>query len=313
MARRVARNIQTILVQESSLARVIDPAAGSYFVEQLTESYAKRAWSTFQDIEAAGGMVPALVSGRIAEMLEASWTKRARNLARRRDPVTGVSSFPNLDEEPGATRPVDQDAVAAIIRAAGDDAGNAGADRFDVAGLVAAAEQGASLVSLAGPLAGAVQRIPPLRQHRLGEDFEALRDASDAWRRRNGAFPLALLACLGTPADFSARAVFARNYLAAGGIAAQEQTVEPETISSASFSTARLAVICSSDDVYAAAAEAAARALRAAGVRLILLAGRPGRNEASLRDAGINGFIYQGDDTLATLRGLAIEIGMIKQ
>jgi len=109
LARRVARNIQTILVQESSLAKVADPAGGSFYVERLSDEYARRAWALMQEIEAGGGMADALMSGRVADTLATSWAERERNLARRRDELTGVSSFPNLEEEPGQV--VEQEAL----------------------------------------------------------------------------------------------------------------------------------------------------------------------------------------------------------
>ncbi|MFF7361338.1 methylmalonyl-CoA mutase family protein [Streptomyces sp. NPDC008125] len=99
-ARRIARNTSTILMEESHLARVIDPAGGSWYVETLTEELAVAAWAFFQEIERAGGLEAATASGLVAERLAATWEKRSRDLARRKEPVTGVSEFPHLDERP---------------------------------------------------------------------------------------------------------------------------------------------------------------------------------------------------------------------
>ncbi|MFF9348847.1 methylmalonyl-CoA mutase small subunit [Streptomyces sp. NPDC014734] len=99
-ARRIARNTSTILLEESHLARVIDPAGGSWYVERLTAELADNAWAFFQDIERAGGQAAALRSGMIGERLAATWAARGRNLARRKEPVTGVSEFPQLAERP---------------------------------------------------------------------------------------------------------------------------------------------------------------------------------------------------------------------
>ncbi len=104
-SRRLARNTSSLLVMESHLARVIDPAAGSWYVEQLTDDLATAAWDWFTEIEAAGGMVAALGSGLVARRLEATWGRRAQNLAHRRDPLTGVSEFPNLTEPPVQREP----------------------------------------------------------------------------------------------------------------------------------------------------------------------------------------------------------------
>lgn len=96
--RRTARNLQLVLLEESGLARAIDPAGGSWYVEDLTERLAAEAWERFRDLEADGGMAAALTSGRVAADAEACWAERAGRLATRREPVTGVSEFPDIDE-----------------------------------------------------------------------------------------------------------------------------------------------------------------------------------------------------------------------
>jgi methylmalonyl-CoA mutase len=98
--RRIARNTQSVLHDESSLARVLDPAGGSWYLESLTERLAEVAWNKFTTIERAGGAVAALGSGTIAAMLDASWQRRRNNIAHRRDPITGVSEFPMAAEAP---------------------------------------------------------------------------------------------------------------------------------------------------------------------------------------------------------------------
>ncbi|TVL89469.1 methylmalonyl-CoA mutase small subunit [Streptomyces sp. SAJ15] len=99
-ARRIARNTSTILLEESHLARVIDPAGGSWYVERLTDDVARAGWAWFQEIEAAGGLAAALASGMVSERLAATWRRRSRDLSRRKEPITGVSEFPNLAEQP---------------------------------------------------------------------------------------------------------------------------------------------------------------------------------------------------------------------
>ncbi|ADP82932.1 methylmalonyl-CoA mutase subunit beta [Pseudofrankia inefficax] len=97
-SRRLARNIQALLHDESSLARVIDPAGGSWFVESLTAELAEAAWAFFTEIERAGGMAAALASGLVAERIDATWARRREDLALRRAPLTGISEFPNVAE-----------------------------------------------------------------------------------------------------------------------------------------------------------------------------------------------------------------------
>jgi len=104
-ARRIARNTQSLLIEEANVARVLDPAGGSWFVESLTDALAQAAWDVFTEVERAGGMAAALRGGLVADRIEATWQLRAANVAHRRDPITGVSEFPNLDERRPARSP----------------------------------------------------------------------------------------------------------------------------------------------------------------------------------------------------------------
>jgi methylmalonyl-CoA mutase len=105
-SRRIARNTQSLLVEEGSLARVLDPAGGAWYVESLTESLAQAAWEWFTEIERAGGLVAALDSGLVRDRIAAAWDVRAKRLARRADAITGVSEFPNLTEKLPAREPL---------------------------------------------------------------------------------------------------------------------------------------------------------------------------------------------------------------
>ncbi|WP_436531999.1 methylmalonyl-CoA mutase subunit beta [Actinoplanes sp. HUAS TT8] len=115
-ARRLARNTSILLVEESHVARVADPAGGSWYVERYTEDLAHAAWDWFTTIEGAGGIVAGLDSGLIADRLAATWAKRADNLAHRRDPLTGVSEFPNLGERLPERTPVPEPAGGGLPR-----------------------------------------------------------------------------------------------------------------------------------------------------------------------------------------------------
>ncbi|MBL7259513.1 methylmalonyl-CoA mutase subunit beta [Paractinoplanes lichenicola] len=105
LARRLARNTQTILLEEAHVARVLDPAGGSFYVEQYTEQLAEAAWEWFTRIEREGGLAAALGSGLVADRLAEVWAARETNLAHRRDPITGVSEFPQLAEQVPERRP----------------------------------------------------------------------------------------------------------------------------------------------------------------------------------------------------------------
>jgi methylmalonyl-CoA mutase len=139
---------------------------------------------------------------------------------------------------------------------------------------------------------------------RLAAPFEALRDRSDAELKSTGARPRIFLANLGTPADFTARATFAKSFFETGGIEAMDAPgfADPAALAAAfKASGSALACLCSSDKVYAGQAEAAAKALQAAGARHIYLTGRPGGTEPALRAAGVGDFIFAGGDALAML------------
>lgn len=278
-ARRLARNTQLILIEEAHLANVADPAAGSGAVEDLTDQLCQAAWALFRKIEAAGGIAAALESELIQGQVAAVRTKRAAALAKRRDALTGVSVFPNLHEAEVA--------------------------------VMAVAEESHS----PPPQSGKAQMFVPLPAIRVAQPFEALRDASDRWLAATGARPKIFLANLGTPADFSARATFAKNFFEAGGIepVGSESLAAPALAAAYKAAGTALACLCSVDKVYEKEAPAVAEALKAAGARHIYLAGRPGEREAKWRAAGVQSFIYDGCDALAKLKSaydiLGIEIG----
>jgi methylmalonyl-CoA mutase len=142
-----------------------------------------------------------------------------------------------------------------------------------------------------------------LTRIRLAEPFERLRAAADAIAEK-ATRPAVFLANLGSIATFAPRAMFAKNFFAAGGIAAIDSDgfeSPQEAAHSFKASGANLACICSSDSVYAEKAVATARALGKAGAKAIYLAGRPRGQEAELRQAGVTDFIYRGCDVLRVL------------
>jgi methylmalonyl-CoA mutase len=104
-ALRMARNTQSILQDESGLARVVDAGGGSWYVESLTAALAAKAWATFTAIERAGGALDALDGGMIPEMLAATRARRDDDIAHRRTPITGVSEFALITETPVVRAP----------------------------------------------------------------------------------------------------------------------------------------------------------------------------------------------------------------
>ena len=261
-ARRVARNTQLVLLEESNLARVGDPAAGSGALEALTQELCTAAWSAFREIESAGGVWAALENGLIQRHAAAVRAERERAVDRRTDILTGTNEYPNINE-----------VLPAVL---------------DVAPTAAPKDE-------AAVIAAALPRI------RLAEPFEQLRDASDKILAATGARPKVFLATLGKPADFNARANFAKNFFEAGGIEVVGSEDAPSPLAAAfKASGAALACLCGSDKTYESDVASVAGVL--AGAQHLYLAGQPGKNETTYRNAGVQTFIHAGCDALATLQ-----------
>ena len=263
-ARRVARNTQLVLLEESNLAKVSDPAAGSGAIENLTDQMCAAAWALFQKMDAAGGAWASLEQGLIQREVATVRAAREKAVARRKDALTGATDYPNLLEK-----------AAKVL---------------DVAPLPKAKESPAT--------------IEPLPSIRLAAPFEALRDKSDDMAAKAGARPKVFLATLGKLSDFSTRAMFAKNFYEAGGIEALTSDGykdAAEMVAAFRKSGAKLACLCGSEAIYAEQAVAAAKALTEPGA-VVHLAGRPGELEGTLKQAGVKGFIYVGSDVLATLQ-----------
>ena len=217
-ARRIARNTQTILIEEANAHRVTDPAAGSGAFEGLSDALARKAWELFAEIERGGGIVEGLRSGSIQATIRKVREARAEDIARRRALITGVSDFADLDEKPVAVLEAPTaDIAASNVHLLLPEPGEG--DLFEA--LIEAARAGGSLADMVLARGVEVQRIgealPPIR---LAEPFEALRAASDAHLRKTGARPAVFMVQLGAQADASERAAYAENLFALGGLVA---------------------------------------------------------------------------------------------
>ncbi|MFI9308616.1 methylmalonyl-CoA mutase small subunit [Streptomyces triculaminicus] len=157
-ARRIARNTSTILLEESHLARVIDPAGGSWYVERLTDELAHAGWEVFQSIERLGGHAAALRSGRLAQDLADSWQARSDRIAKRREPITGVSEFPHLGEQPVHREPAPAAPSGGLPRVRRDEAYEALRARSD-AHLAATGARPRVLLAALGPAAAHTGRV----------------------------------------------------------------------------------------------------------------------------------------------------------
>ncbi|MFJ2827858.1 methylmalonyl-CoA mutase family protein [Streptomyces sp. NPDC087263] len=156
-ARRIARNTSTILVEESHLARVIDPAGGSWYVERLTDELAHAGWEFFQEIERTGGQAAALRSGRLGQDLATTWAARSAKLAKRREPITGVSEFPNLAERLVQREPAPEPPSGGLPRVRRDEAYEALRARSD-AHLAATGTRPRVYLAAIGPAAAHTAR-----------------------------------------------------------------------------------------------------------------------------------------------------------
>ncbi len=261
-ARRVARNTQLVLLEELNLARVADPAAGSGAVEALTSELCAAAWSIFQEMEKVGGVSAALESGLIQNKVAAVRAERQKAVARGKDVLTGTNAFPDIGET-----------AATVLK---------------VAPRPTPDDEPATVT------------VTPLPRIRLAEPFEELRERSDEIFARTASRPKVFLATLGAPAEFNARVTFAKNFFEVGGIEAVSSP-GPDFTSVYKTADTALACLCSSDKVYEKDAPAAIAALKSAGAKHIFLAGRPGEREAAWHAAGVQSFIYEGCDALATL------------
>jgi methylmalonyl-CoA mutase len=323
-SRRIARNTLLILQEEGHLHRVIDPPGGSWYLDWLTDKVAEKAWGIFQEVERGGGMLRAIQSGWIAGQIDSAFAPRAKNLARRKEGITGVSEFPDVREAP-LTRPAPdlgtlRAAAVQRVRTARFDGDPAAGQRRSVSGsptqLVELAAAGASLGQLARALGFHTEPTTwvPLTPHPFAQPFEELRSASDAWQAKHGKRPRVFLANLGPVAHHTARAIYAKNFFEAGGfeVIGTGDFGEADAAARAFVvSGASVAVICSSDKLYPEVVPQVTPKLKAAGARSVVLAGNPAANEAAWRAAGVDRFIFIKCDVLATLRDMLREEGVI--
>lgn len=296
-ARRIARNTQAIVLEETNAYRVADPAAGAGAIEALTETLAERAWDIFRELERRGGMFAALTGGFWHEEVRKTRDARAAAVAKRKVSIVGVSEFPKAGE-PAVELPGE-----AAVQPTGRTSRTLDLPNDDVAtfeAIVGALLDGASTADVdAGWKARPTESAKPFQLSRLAEPFERLRLANE----ETGSAPTVLLAVIGPVARHSARAGFARNLFEAGGVVPVDGPAAAETaaiVEAYGRSGARIAVLCGADADYAEAAEPLARALREAGAT-VWLAGRPKDLVGTLEAAGVSRFVAAGDDALETL------------
>ncbi|CDH46608.1 methylmalonyl-CoA mutase family protein [Candidatus Contendibacter odensensis] len=329
-SRRIARNTHTVLREESHITRTVDPAGGSWYVENLTDSVGRKAWALFQEIEKQGGMVKALEAGWPQKQVADTATKRAANIAKRKDIFIGSNMYPNLKEtriEPEAVdfaaRQAERAAALSQYRASAN-AGQkqAALDTLSQGGnKVEAAIQAALAGATLGEIAHAARAdaktgptITPICAHRGAQAFEALREAAEAYVARVGQRPQVFLATMGPLTQHKGRADFATAFLAVGGI----ETIYPagfttpdEAADAALASGAKAVVICSTDPTYPELVPPLAQKLKHANPGLIvLLAGYPADHVEAFKAAGVDDFIHLNANCQSLLSTLQKKMGV---
>lgn len=260
---RLARNQQLLLKEESHFDKVIDPAAGSYYIENLTVSIAKQAWNLFLAVEDEGGFYAAVKAGKVQEAVNASNKARHEAVAKRKEILLGTNQYPNFTELAGEKRPLE--AVCCC-----------GGGHHDTC----------------------EKDVPSLNFDRAASEFEALRLQTETSGKR----PKAFMLTIGNLAIRQARAQFSCNFLACAGYEVVDNlgfsTVE-EGVEAAVAAKADIVVLCSSDDEYAEYAVPAFKALN--GRAMFIVAGAPACMD-ELKAAGIENFIHVRVNVLETLK-----------
>ena len=268
---RIARNQQLLLKEESHFSKIADPAAGSYYIEELTASVADQAWKLFLEVQEKGGFLAALREGFIQAEIKKMAAKRDNNIATRRENLLGVNQFPNFTEK------IEGEVCSSV---------------FAVTNLTA---EGAE--------------IETLKPYRGAQAFEALRYKTDVYAKTNKR-PLAFMLTIGNLAMRKARAQFACNFFAVAGFDVLDnngfKTVE-EGVEAAQKAGAQIVVICSSDDEYAELAPAAFEAI--AGKAIFVVAGAPACTD-ELKAKGIANFINVKSNLLTELKAYQSTLGI---
>lgn len=260
---RLARNQQLLLKEESHFDKVIDPAAGSYYIENLTVSIAKQAWELFLAVEDEGGFYAAVKAGKVQEAVNASNKARHEAVAKRKEILLGTNQYPNFTELAGDKRPLE--AVCCC-----------GGGHHDTC----------------------EKDVPSLNFDRAASEFEALRLQTETSGKR----PKAFMLTIGNLAMRQARAQFSCNFLACAGYEVVDNlgfsTIE-EGVEAAVAAKADIVVLCSSDDEYAEYAVPTFKALN--GRAMFIVAGAPACMD-ELKAAGIENFIHVRVNVLETLK-----------
>lgn len=275
---RIARNQQIILKEESSLDKVVDPSAGSYYIESLTSALAEAAWQLFLEVEEKGGMIEAIKAGFIQDQVLESAKLRTAEIAARKTIVLGTNQHPNTTEK-----------MLDKIQAEDD------GEPIETPGLD--------------------PKYKTIEIFRASDGFEDLRLATEIWENEGNKVPHVFLLTTGNLAMRKARAGFSTGFFGCAGYKVTDNSgfaAVEEGIKASIAAKADIVVLCSSDEEYAEFAADAAKAIKSANENtLVVVAGYPKEIIDSLKAAGVDEFIHVRTNVLDTLYTFQQKLGVM--
>ncbi len=318
-SRRIARNVPIILLGECNMDKVVDPAGGSWYIENLTDETSHKIWDVFRGIEKEGGIVKALQAGSVQKSVNATAAKRYEMADQRRQSIVGVNQYVNLDEKKLEA----PEAAACCCKGHGhcSDDVELPAVEMSVESACAAAAAGHATCLINKALCAGVDckcggplEVEALPVRRLAERFESLLAKADAYVAAKGERPMVFFANMGPLRQHKARADFSRDFLRAGGLdvvyPAGFQTPE-EAAKAAAESGCAVSVICSTDDTYPEIVPAYCAALKALKPdAMVALAGYPADHVEAFKEAGVDIFIHVRANCYNTVEAIQNKIGL---
>lgn len=329
-SRRIARNTQIILKEESHLDQVIDPAAGSFFVESLTAQLADSAWKLFQQIDQMGGMFKAIESGFVQDEVNKVAEVRKTDFAKRKSILVGTNMYANPKEELTAPKSPDYETIykkrveyIQKYRINGDDQKHknildklqviADTKSYDlVETAIEAYIDGAAIGEVASSIRSTGKeeiKVKPLEIHRASELFEKLRFDSEEYRRKVGHKPRVFLAVMGSLKHYKARADFSRGFFEVGGFEviypSKGFNTTDQVVDAAINSAADIITICSTDETYPELVPPIVKGIKEKSPKtIVVLAGYPKDQIEHHKQSGIDEFIYLGANAYQILSNL---------
>ncbi|MDR2560542.1 MAG: acyl-CoA mutase large subunit family protein [Holophagales bacterium] len=310
LGRRIARNTQLILREESKLDHVVDLAGGSWTVETLTHQLMVAAWKLFQEVDAMGGLQEALEKGFVQKAILDIANARRKAVATRTDIIVGINQYPNALEGLPEQRTIDHAVVKAKLGPPASAARTGQAKSKDFGALVDAAPKSTlGEISKALGASGSI-KVEPLVAFRAAETFESLRKAMIKGRKgKTDVF----LANLGPVGAYMPRLDFTRAFFQIGGFTVEDKSwfkTPDEAAKAAIASGAPIVVAVGLDDTYIEQAEGLAKAVKAGGIKTMLVAGLLKDHADAFKAAGVDDFVHIKSDAHAVLSGLAKGLGV---